>query len=592
MQRRDILKKFAIASVALSMPDMTAAAWPEKGLTTPTCRLFLNQLGYLPKAAKIASIAVQADHPTLDPKFRMRSLRNNGIVFESTLAYPALDAASGDLVMQADFTSLDMPGTYQIEMDALGAGPTHFRSDSFEVGSDVYANALRLTLRAYYGQRCGCKVDLGNGYMHPACHLDAAYHPSSGKQGIVTNHGGWHDAGDYGRYIVNCGITCGTLLWAWELFPHTLRGLSLDIPESGGKTPDYLAEIRWNLEWMLTLQDSDGGVWHKQTSEQFCAFIMPQADHLTSYVIGTNSAPYKSTGATADLAALMAIAARCYGPYDDAFAHRCLAAAEQAYAWAVRNPDVTFTNPPGVGTGSYGDQQLSDELLWAAAELYRTTGKAVYEKAFLSGVATLGPELKIQAPGWGNVASMALWTYALSNLGTSKRATSKEVQQRIVAATKEAAHILIERSWVNGYGNTLALNDYQWGSNSVAGNQSLLLILSNHFQSDPAAMDAALANLHYLLGRNCLGVSWVTQIGVRPFQHPHHRPSAADGIAAPWPGLLSGGPNARPGDKVANTLPKMPPMRMWIDDQAAYSMNEIAINWNAPLVFLLAAANS
>ena len=181
---------------------------------------------------------------------------------------------------------------------------------------------------------------------------------------------------------------------------------------------------------------------------------------------------------------------------------------------------------------------------------------------------------------------MGCWAYALSD-----RAQSKPVQEQIRQSTQTAAKLLIDRSRANGYGNTLAIENYGWGSNSEAGNQSLLLLMANHSQADPEMTSAAFGNLHYLLGRNCLGVSWVTQLGIRPFQHPHHRPSAADGIAAPWPGLLSGGPNRHPGDAAARKLPKMPPMRMWIDDQGAYSMNEIAINWNAPLVFLLAAAN-
>ena len=107
-----------------------------------------------------------------------------------------------------------------------------------------------------------------------------------------------------------------------------------------------------------------------------------------------------------------------------------------------------------------------------------------------------------------------------------------------------------------------------------------------------AVPGAAAENLHYLLTRNCFGLSWVTQLGSRAFQHPHHRPSAADGIAAPWPGLLSGGPNAHPADPVGSLLPKRPPMQMYKDDQAAYSLNEIAINWNAPLVFLLGSLNA
>jgi endoglucanase len=442
-------------------------------------------------------------------------------------------------------------------------------------------------MRSYYGQRCGCNVDLGNGYKHPACHHDGAFDPTSGRSGSLPNTGGWHDAGDYGRYIVNSGLSTGTLLWAWEMFPDALHHLSLDIPESGHTLPDFLAEIKWNLNWMLSLQDTDGGVWHKQTSLHFCAFIMPQDDHLVSEVIGTGTAPYKSTCATADLASVMAIAARCYQPYDPAFAARCLAAARLAWTWARKNPNITFTNPPTVFTGGYGDPNCSDELLWASAELFRTTHESQYESVFNESVAPLLPALKIPTPSWGGVASMGLWTYAFA---TAPKPT--DLTNTIQQATATAAAELITRAHTNGYGNTLALTDYHWGSNSNAGNQSLLLLIANRFQPNKSAADAALSNLHYLLGRNCFGISWVTQLGHRPFLHPHHRPSAADNIPAPWPGLLSGGPNAHGGDAVADALPKAPPMRMWLDDQRAYSLNEIAINWNAPLVFLLAAANS
>jgi endoglucanase len=373
------------------------------------------------------------------------------------------------------------------------------------------------------------------------------------------------------------------------MFPDALRSLSLDIPESGRALPDFLAEIKWNLNWMLSLQDpTDGGVWHKQTSLHFCAFILPQDDHLVSQVIGTGVAPFKSTCATADLASVMAIAARCYQPFDPAFAARCLSAARLAWTWARKFPNVTFNNPPTVLTGGYGDHDCSDELLWASAELFRTTREPQYESALLESITPLLPTLKISVPSWGNVASMGLWTYALAT-ASKPTAITAAIQQ----ATQTAAAQLIDRAHHNGYGNTLSLNDYHWGSNSNAGNQSLLLLVARRFHlGNQPALDAALANLHYLLGRNCFGISWVTQLGQRPFQHPHHRPSAADNIAAPWPGLLSGGPNAHGGDTVADALPKAPPMRMWLDDQRAYSMNEIAINWNAPLVFLLAAANS
>jgi endoglucanase len=537
----------------------------------------LNQLGFRPKHAKRAAVVWESAGAPAMSAFQVLDAANGAVRLEGKLGEAAQDAASGDVVAWADFSSLTALGTYRLKVCGK-------QSDTFAVAEDAYAGALRLTMRSYYGQRCGCKVDLGNGYKHEACHMDGAYHASSGHGGKVTNSGGWHDAGDYGRYVVNSGLSTGTLLWAWEMYPEALRNLKLDIPESGGTLPDYLAEIRWNLNWMLSMQDeSDGGVWHKQTSEAFCAFIMPEQDTLTSYVVGTGSEPYKSTGATADLAAVAAIAARCFRPFDAAYADRCLAAARKAWQWAMANPKVLFRNPKGVSTGEYGDRNCDDEILWASAELFRTTGDDQYGKAFTSDLPDM---MALDTATWGSVAAMAWWSYAMAEK------SNRFMRARIAAATGEAAALRIMRAKQNGYGNTLRMTDYVWGSNGAVGNDGLLLLMAHRLQPNGAAVDAALGNLHYLIGCNCHGVSWVTQVGQRPFQHPHHRPSGADKIAAPWPGLLSGGPNAGGGDAVANKMTKQPPMKMWVDDERAYSMNEIAINWNAPLVFLLAAANS
>ena len=578
MRRREFLlssaRCFGAGAFAFAVPSGWNKAFASRLDAASANVIALNQVGYLPALPKRVSINARA------ASFVIRSVSGNNAVQRGALSAPKMDAASGDTLQSADFSALVAPGKYVLELDSGQ------QSVPFQIATDVYRDALRLTARSFYGQRCGCEVDLGGGYAHPACHLLAAYHASSGKSGALHNRGGWHDAGDYGRYIVNSGISTGTLLWAWELYQHTLSKLALQIPESGGKLPDVLAEIRWNLDWMFTLQDDDGGVWHKQTSLQFCPFIMPQDDTLTSYVIGTGTPPYKSTCASADFAAVMAIAARCYGAYDSAYAKRCLAAARKGWDWCTRNSDVTFHNPPGVGTGEYGDTDCSDEMLWAAAELWRTTGDVQYQKAFSAGAGK--PEsIEISAPSWSSLSALAYWTYA-----AAERKDAAGLRSAIQQATVKAAESLAAINNKNGYGNTLGESDYVWGSNGVVGNHSMLLLMANHFHSNTGFVEAALNNLHYLLGRNCFGIAWVTQLGSRPFLHPHHRPSAADHMAEPWPGLLSGGPNGHPADSVAKTLPAGPPMRMYIDDQGAYSVNEVAINWNAPLVFLLAGANS
>ena len=172
---------------------------------------------------------------------------------------------------------------------------------------------------------------------------------------------------------------------------------------------------RWNLEWMLKMQDEDGGVWHKQTSEHFSGFVMPEDDHLPSEVIGTGQAPYKSTCATADLAAVAAIAARVYQPFDAKFAARNLEAARKAWLWMEKYPNVIFKNPPGVSTGEYRDNYCGDERLWAAAELWRTTGESAYNDYFVKHYPDFRTSLEAPSPeGWREVAALGLWTYALS----------------------------------------------------------------------------------------------------------------------------------------------------------------------------------
>src|SRR5580704_13274240 len=579
MQRRRFLKTAASLGCAAAIP--AACCWSSEWAAAEASNgspIVFNQLGYLPNATKLVTLRSPS------ATFTVRSVNNGAMVLQGTPGPARDDSASGERVQVADISQVRQPGRYILETPSG-------RSAAFEIGDEVYRNALWLTARGYYGQRCGCSVDLGSGYSHPACHLTAEFHKTSGKSGECNNDGGWHDAGDYGRYVVNSGISTGTLLWTWEMRNDAVRKLVLKIPESGGKFPDFLAEIRWNLDWMLSLQDADGGVWHKQTSENFCAFFLPQDDHMTSYVIGTGEAPYKSTCASADLAAVAAIAARCYGPFDDAFAKKCSARARRAYAWADKHPDVPFRNPVGVRTGEYGDADCRDEMLWAAAELWRTTGEEEYRKAFEAGVASLRTAengLRIKTPAWNNLSALALWTYAMAD----RKGASSEWLAQIRESSVREADALVQNSRQNGYGNTLSLADYIWGSNGVAGNQSLQLMVTDHLQKKDEFRQAAAENLHYLIGRNCWELSWVTQVGKKAFRHTNHRPSAADNIASPWPGLLSGGPNAHPADPVGRLLPKRSPMQMYKDDEGAYSLNEIAINWNAPLVFLLASLNS
>jgi endoglucanase len=423
------------------------------------------------------------------------------------------------------------------------------------------------------------------GFSHPACHKNGLFEASSGKQGPRPNIGGWHDAGDYGRYLPTSGIATGSLLWAYELFPDKTKNVRLNIPESGNGTPDILNEARWNLTWMLQMQDEDGGVWHKQTSTNFAGFVAPQDDQLPSAVIGTGSAPYKSTCATADLAAVAAIAARVYAPFDRAFAEKNLKAAQNAWKWTEQNPNVTFKNPKGVSTGEYGDSDCGDERLWAAGELWRTTGDATYHRYFAEHYKQYLPTLAHPAAeDWAQLAPMGLWSYVLGDRAGTNAPVREEIRNEVIKSAKA----VVAQTRSNGYRVSLSTKDYVWGSNGVAASYGRQLLVANAIAPDPAFVEAAADNVHYLLGRNTFGLSWITQLGGSPYKHPHHRPSGAKKDAEPWPGLLSGGPNAGRQDAVLKALPNLPPAKVYADNTDSYASNEIAINWQAAMAFLLA----
>jgi len=545
----------------------------------------VDQAGYLPTRPKLAMVT----DARATGAFRVRRVRDGAEVAGGALGPAQSDPDTGDTVRVADFSTLTETGAFYLDVPGVGT------SDEFDVAPDVYARAFLLTSRAFYGQRCGMAVDLAPlhpGYAHAACHVagtpnpDASLHASAGASGAVDGSGGWHDAGDYGKYVVNSGITTGELLWAYELFPERVGAVSLQIPESDNGVPDLLDEARWNLRWMLKMQDADGGVWHKLTSERFGGFVMPEKDDGgPRYVIGTGAAPFKSSCATGDFAAVMAIAARVFRPFDPEFARTALAAAERAWAWLAKNPAVVFRNCCGVQTGEYGDGNCADERLWAAAELFRATGTPEYDAYFKSNYAAGGPVLASGPPSWPDVRSLALFAYALSR----QPATDETVRSRIRTDAAAAGADIVARTRANPYRLSLRATDYVWGSNGVVANYGVALALVNLLQPDPALLDAAAENLHYLLGRNTFALSWVTQLGDRPYRHPHHRPSGGDANAEPWPGMLSGGPNRYGGDPVIDAMPATPPARRYRDDQGSYASNEMAINWNAPLVFLLAS---
>ena len=573
----------------------------------------LNQVGFLPDGAKRAVIAAPQTEP-----MRWQLVDSSAVVLaEGMTTVFGNDPVSGDHVHRLDFSHFSGEG----DGFRIRSGPAV--SHPFTIGDDAYGRLKYDALSYFYHNRSGVPIEAryagGRLWARPAGHsrdtatcrsdLDPHGNRWPGCDYTLDLTGGWYDAGDHGKYVVNGGIAVWTLLNVYERKQALDKDMayvdgSMPIPEAGNGINDLLDEARVELEFLLSMQAPSGatarvpvGIERNRKDLPFTAIdASGMAHHKIAAENGTSlgTAPHLSnerrvlypvsTAATLNLAATAAQCARVWRDVDAAFAERCLAAATRAYAAAKRNPAVYFIADFS-GSGLYGDSKLSDEFFWAAAELFVTTGHGDYY-ADLQESPHFAAPLK-RAPAWPRVAPLGLVSLALvpNDLDPGDLAS---VRRTIIAA---ARRFRAEREQ-SGYYIPYATDEYPWGSNSNILNRAFMLGLAYDFTGDAGYRNAVIDALDYILGRNPLDRSYVSGYGERPMQHPHHRfwARAVDrNLPPPAPGALSGGPNSTaPADAVARRLiaDGCAPQTCWQDDIRAYSLNEVAINWNAPLVWV------
>lgn len=548
-------------------------------------QIMLDQVGYYPASQKIA-VVTNAGSGT---DFFVLTVEHKDTVFNGKLGTEKQSNNSSLKTRLADFSALQKTGSYFIDIPGVGV------SYPFKISKNAYHDVAVASLKAFYYQRMSMPIDAeyagkwARGEGHPdtsvMIHSSAATNTRTAG-GIISSPGGWYDAGDYNKYIVNSGITMGTLMAAYEDFGAYFKDVSLNMPESNDKVPDILNEVVYNLRWMLTMQDpADGGVYHKCTNAAFDKMIMPEKAVEPRYVV------QKGTAASLDFAAVAAQAARIYKKYAKQFprlSDSCVRAAAAAWQWALKNPAVVYDQDemnkkflPKITTGAYGDGHLEDEWFWAASELYATTNDEQYYK-----VVTERMNDKITLPSWSNVYLLGYYTMIRHQKQLAEHAADIDTMKtRLIAFANTYLEHVNDNAFATVIGQTK--KDFIWGSNAVAANQGILLINAYFISADKKYLANAFTNLDYILGRNATGYCFVTGFGTKSTMHPHHRLSVADGIVEPIPGFLAGGPN--PGRQDGCKYDFTEPETAYLDSDCAYASNEIAINWNAPLVYLVNA---
>ena len=529
----------------------------------------LNSLGFLPGAQKKATIIAECSN------FSVKQASDDAVVYSGAVVGPLHQDDVSQDVWIADFSQVKEKGKFYLDVPGVG------RSFDFEIGDKVYDFAFYTTMRAFYLWRCGTAVEGehdGQRFTQKACHLEDAYQDYLGIEDLKGTKrdgtGGWHDAGDYGKYTVNAGVTVGSLFLAWDNFQDKLKKVSLDVPNTATDYPDFLKEIKWETDWLLKMQypDGSGKVSHKLTRLNFSGFIMPDKDTEKRYFTDWSSA------ASADFAAMMAMAARYFKPYDAEYAQTCLEAAQKSYDLLKSEPNNKSPNQRAFRTGAYGTSD-PDDRLWAAAEMWETTGQEQYLKDFEERAKVpfisrrrgqaQSSEGKIDEDwDWGNVRNLGMFTYILS----SKPGRNAELMENIRRDLLAIADDIVEKGNKDIYGRPFG-SRYYWGCNGTVARQVLNLQVANKISPKKEYIDTSLDAIAHLFGRNFYGRSYVTGLGYQPPMNPHDRRSGADGITEPWPGYLVGG-----GQTVRN----------WQDVEGSYQTNEIAINWQGALVYALA----
>ncbi|MDE6627632.1 MAG: glycoside hydrolase family 9 protein [Lachnospiraceae bacterium] len=555
-------------NLSLEQVDDSGAVADAEAVEVPKAKV--NQVGYKKDDTKLV---VFSDLEEGDNSFTVVDVESGESVYEGKMTEQVNNAAASEMNCSGDFTAVKTAGTYKI---VTGKGEESY---PFVIGDNVYDETFKSIVKMLYLQRCGVELDksFAGDFSHPLCHGEEAV--IYGTNTRIDVSGGWHDAGDYGRYVVSGAKAVADLLLAYEKNPEAF-GDDCGIPESGDGINDALQEAKYELDWMLKMQDNSGGVYHKVTCKVFPETVMPE-EETDELVV----APLSKT-ATADFAAVMAMAGRIFGEesnseYKD-YGNTCLEAAKKAWTYYEEHKDERgFVNPNDIVTGEYGDGNSKDEYFWAAAELYKATEESQYKEKMaeaLEGIENIG------GLGWADVAAYGAYA-ALTTpiLMTDSSNLLKDIENAFFAAAENALQISKE----NGY-MVSREGVYEWGSNMGIANNGMLLCLANEIRQNEEYITCAKNHLNYLFGMNATGYCFVTETGTLSPKHPHHRPSQALGKC--MPGMLVGGPDSALEDPYAKAvLSDTPAAKCYADNEQSYSCNEVTIYWNSPLIYLLVA---
>jgi hypothetical protein len=585
---------------------------------TETDRIAIDQFGYMPGMKKVAVISDPQigfnanERYTPGDRLEVRQWNGNLVVFTAAPTIwnnGAVHDQSGDKVWWFDFTAVTCEGEYYIYDPANDR-----RSHVFRISRDVYKGVLKTAMRVFFYQRCAQDkfpphTDLK--WSDAASHLQDRQSRSVNAQNNASTardlSGGWYDAGDFNKYTTFTTDVIQDLLLAYERAP-SLWGDNFGIPESGDGAPDILNEIKWELDWLLRMRNSDGSVLSKVAVTQFQAASPPSADFASRYYGAA------STSATLSAAISFAHAAVVFESVMPNYAATLREAAVKAWDWAQSNPNVIFSNAGFASANPEVDDYTRGVYRLAAAiYLYALTNESKYRDYV---EANFNSAHALQWNYWYGFEPMiqdALLYY--TKLPGAKESTINAIRVSKQNSMNGGEFLPAFNNATDAYRAYLKSGDYTWGSNRNKSHVGLIFLNQAVYGIDAANAAtyrmAGAGFLHYIHGVNPLGMTYLTnmyEFGAEKSANEMYHGWFGDGTAwdnaktspkGPPPGYLTGGANGTYSPDSAYTGPVISPPQGQPTQKAykdwntswpenSWQITEPAIYYQAAYVNLLA----
>jgi PKD repeat protein len=543
---------------------------PDNEKSAPAIKV--NQLGFVPNTEKYALVTgFGEDLPVTEgEKFQVIKAADDSVAYTGELDLITYfePADSGEKIFKADFSELAAPGEYYIAIDGLD------NSLKFTIAEDIYSSLVVDAARYFYYQRQGIELEeeYAQGYSREdITPQDEEAIFASGEKDPIDITKGWYDAGDFGKYV-NAGATgISDLFWAYEIFPSQFGDDQFNIPESGNGVPDVLDEVRWELEWMLKMQDSESGGFYPRVQSD-------DDENISERIIMDQNGC--TTDDTACAAGVFAHAYLIYKNYDESFANQCLDAAKSAWTFLENNPN-NIISPPG----PYNVSDDSGDRLWAAASLYRATGEEVYHTYFEENYKFFAAKFEdpdSYAHTWGDMWLTAFLSYL--------KAESKDAEVESWIETEFGIWLdnILTRYENNPWNNAIVPGNYFWGINMQVMNVPMDAIIGSKLleKYNDRVSKLGFGSLNWLLGTNPLRFSFVSGYGEDSVKGVFSNIYNLDGKEGIPNGYMPGGPNAYEGAGLSRFAAKC-----YTRSTGDWVANEHTVYWNSALVFMSAYAN-